>query len=60
MRGNYVSVFLRHTFTVAPGQTATALRLRVDDGCVVWINGTQVARTHMNAGEFAFNAENAA
>ena len=62
MRGNYVSVFLRHAFTVTPEQNTAALRLRlrVDDGCIVWINGAEVARAHMNAGEFAFNAEYAA
>ena len=62
MYANYISVFLRRTFTIAPGQVPgdLRLRLRVDDGCIVWINGTEVARAHMNAGDFAFNATNAA
>lgn len=62
MYGNYICLFLRHTFFLAPGEIpgALRLRLRVDDGCVVWINGTEVARAHLNAGEFAYNAQNAA
>ncbi len=62
MFGNYVSVCLRHAFIVPPGQIpgALRLRLRVDDGCIVWINGLEVARAHMNPGEFAFDAEHAA
>ena len=62
MYGHYVSVFLRHAFTLRSGEIPSALRLRlrVDDGAVVWINGTEVARVHMNAGEFACDAEHAA
>jgi hypothetical protein len=57
MYGNYVSVFLRHAFTVAPGQVpgALRLRLRVDDGCIVWINGLEA--TLMNPGTFSFYRE---
>ena len=62
MYGAYVSVFLRHPFNLAAGQIpgALRLRLRVDDGCIVWVNGVELQRAHMNTGNFAFNAENAA
>ena len=45
MAGAYWSVFLRKTFMVPPGPLPPALllRVRVDDGCAVWINGQWVA-----------------
>ncbi|MBN8458631.1 MAG: lamin tail domain-containing protein, partial [Verrucomicrobia bacterium] len=58
MQNNYWSVYLRKTFTVPANQIPDSLTLRllVDDGCIVWINGTEVARTHMPAGHVAYNA----
>jgi hypothetical protein len=58
MEDNYTSIFLRRVFNVTAGQIPDELRLRVrvDDGCVVWINGTEVARFHVAAGNLAYNA----
>ena len=46
MRLNYSSLFLRNTFTIAPGELPSQLLLNftADDGIVVWINGTEVER----------------
>ena len=61
MPGQYVSVFLRRVFTMPAGRGSSdlSLRLRVADGCIAWINGVEVARAKMNAGAFAFDAQNA-
>ncbi|GAA5481256.1 lamin tail domain-containing protein [Haloferula sargassicola] len=58
MRYGYTTVYLRHTFTVDPQNIPSSLTLRiyVDDGAVVWINGTEVARVHAPAGELAHDA----
>ena len=52
MQGNYTSVYMRRTFVVPPGQKPGALkvRARVDDGCIIWVNGVEVARFHVAAG----------
>jgi len=57
MQNNYSCVFLRHTFTLTAGQIPNQLVLRVyvDDGALVWINGTEVQRINMNTGSPAFN-----
>ena len=61
MRGRYSSLFLRHPFVVT-GKVPSALmlRVRVDDGCIVWLNGREVARFHVRPGLIPFNgvAEN--
>lgn len=51
MLNGYTSVFLRRGFTIPVGQKPSALTIhvRVDDGCIVWINGTEVARFHVNS-----------
>lgn len=58
MRTRYRTVYYRKTFTVSasgiPNQLL--LRLRYDDGVVVWINGTEVARLNAPAGQLAYNA----
>ncbi len=57
MQSNYISLFLRHEFTVAPGSpipTSLLLRAYFDDGCVVYINGREVARFSLDAGEIPF------
>ena len=58
MRGRYRSIFLRHPFVVAVGPlpTSMVLRVRVDDGCVIWLNGREVARLHMAPGPAAFDS----
>jgi hypothetical protein len=58
MLNNYSSIYLRRIFTIPLGQVPGVLKLsvRVDDGCVVWINGTEVARFHVPAtGTLPFN-----
>ncbi|RIK73924.1 MAG: hypothetical protein DCC68_24060, partial [Planctomycetota bacterium] len=59
MQNTYSSVYLRNTFTIASAaDMPQQLRLRVysDDGALVWINGVEVARLRLPAGEIAFNA----
>lgn len=53
MRTNYTCIFLRRTFVVSdPGAVAYLnLSAYVDDGMVVWINGTEVERVNISAGE---------
>ncbi|MBL9170256.1 MAG: lamin tail domain-containing protein [Verrucomicrobiales bacterium] len=50
MLANYISLYLRHPFTIPAGVMPSRLRLRVtiEDGCIVWINGREVTpRLHM-------------
>ncbi len=51
MVGAYSSLYLRRVFTIPAGgrPSALKLRVRVDDGCIVWINGHEVARPHVDA-----------
>ena len=46
MQQNYTNIFLRKTFTIAPGQVPSQLAIRStsDDGFVMWINGVEVER----------------
>ena len=57
MRSNYWSVYLRREFVVDPLEIPQQLRLRlyVDDGAVVWINGQEVERAHVPSGDLAFD-----
>jgi hypothetical protein len=52
MQGNYTTVYLRKTFEITnlADIDSFALSVRVDDGCVIWINGTEVARPHCTDG----------
>jgi hypothetical protein len=56
MNGGYSSLYLRKTFNVPADQIPArlAVRVYVDDGAIVWINGTEVARISVSAGEKAF------
>ncbi len=55
MQGRYSSISLRHAFSIGPNvPAALLLRLRVDDGCVAWINGREVARLHVKPGPVTF------
>ena len=57
MQSNYITAFLRHEFTIAPGSeipTALLLRAYYDDGCVVYINGQEVQRFSLSAGTIPF------
>ena len=58
MRRNYTSVFLRNHFTINPGEISRELMLRytVDDGIIVWINGHEVHRANVAAGDIPASA----
>lgn len=59
MQNSYSSLFLRRVFSIDPGAKPSAIKLkvRVDDGCIVWINGQEVARFHVATGLVpAYNA----
>ncbi|MCF7731958.1 MAG: lamin tail domain-containing protein, partial [Akkermansiaceae bacterium] len=49
----YITTYFRHTFQVADPATVAnlALRLLVDDGAVVYLNGAEVVRQNLPAGE---------
>lgn len=50
MQSNYISLYLRHAFVVPSGPLPTRLHLKVtvEDGCIIWINGREVnPRLHM-------------
>ena len=58
MQNQYASVYLRHKFSVTEGEEIPALlklRVYVDDGCIIWINGKEVARIYISAGEKTYN-----
>ena len=54
-QGNLTTYF-RHSFTVADAGTISSLNLRVkrDDGAVVYLNGQEIFRTGMQAGVIGF------
>jgi VCBS repeat-containing protein len=55
----YSSVYLRNTFSIADAAAMPArlkLRMYVDDGAIVWVNGHEVGRFHISSGEKPFNA----
>jgi len=58
MFNQFTSVYLRHAIIVPSlaslPQSAT-LRVYVDDGCIVWLNGTELNRFHVAAGEIPHN-----
>ncbi|MDB4721077.1 lamin tail domain-containing protein [Verrucomicrobiales bacterium] len=57
MRNSFTSVFLRNEFHIAPEEIPQQLQIRfmLDDGMIIWINGTEILRYNMNAGELAAN-----
>ncbi len=58
MRNNYLSVYLRRTFIVGDQAEFANLILRVDydDGFKAYLNGTEIARANLPAGDIAHNA----
>ncbi len=46
----YITTYFRQQFNATNGFTSLSLRLRRDDGAVVYINGTEVARSNMPSG----------
>ena len=57
MQNSYWSVFLRRTFTLTAGNIPSKLilRVRADDGAVVWINGTPLTPVIRTTGTPVFN-----
>jgi len=55
--GGYSSVYFRKEFTIADLAEVSRLDLSitVDDGAVAWINGIEVGRINVPAGELAYN-----
>jgi hypothetical protein len=53
----YITAYFRKTFKVTNPAAFTKLSIRLirDDGAVVYLNGTQVARSNMPAGTIAYN-----
>jgi hypothetical protein len=49
-QNKYLTTYFRRTFSADHGFASMTLRLRRDDGAVVWINGVEVARTNMRTG----------
>jgi hypothetical protein len=62
MRNNYTTIYLRHFFNVSDAAAIDRLALRafVDDGYIIWINGTEVARFNVTAAAPAFDGVAAA
>jgi hypothetical protein len=56
MQNSYSCIFLRHPFVIGNASQVSSLRLGafVDDGFVAWINGVEVARTNIPAGNPTF------
>lgn len=59
MRNEYWSIYLRHTFEVVDLTVIEGLKIDVyvDDGCIIWINGTEVARPHVTSGDRAYDGD---
>jgi len=53
MRFNFNSIFLRNSFTIAPGEIPSQLLLNytADDGFIIWINGTAIDRFRFDQNE---------
>jgi hypothetical protein len=57
LQGNAASLYARHTFEITePNIIETwKLKLFIDDGCIVWINGREVERWHVSDGYKLYN-----
>lgn len=56
MQGNYTSIYLRQQFTIEGSvPNSLALRLYVDDGAIITINGFEVGRYHASGGIKNYN-----
>jgi len=58
MKNSYYTVYLRKKFEVPNKNLIQSLKLRVriDDGCIIWINGVEVARLYCTAGDKYYNS----
>jgi len=58
-QGAHFTNYFRHSFTVDPAQlaaiTGLSLRLKRDDGAIVYLNGTEIVRENFPGGPVAFN-----
>ena len=57
IRNKFTSLYLRKEFTAQADVPETlVVRVYVDDGCVVWINGEEVARVSVPSGVLRYNS----
>lgn len=59
MQGHYSTLYLRCPFQIRTAEEIPdmlALRLFVDDGCIVWINGVEVGRPGVSRGAKTYDA----
>jgi hypothetical protein len=58
MRYNYSTLYFRKKFEVLDKDNIQSLKLHVyiDDGCIIWINGTEVAHLYCSSGEKYYNS----
>lgn len=60
MQGSYKTLYLRRSFSIANTAalpTSATLRVRCAEGCIVWLNGTELTRYRVPAGAVpAFDA----
>src|SRR5687768_3176841 len=58
MRNGYSTFFARKSFNVPNAAEVARLKMRIfiDDGYIVWINGQEVARYNVNAGEQTYQS----
>lgn len=57
MQGNYTTFYARNTFTVSDSIPNTLkLRLYVDDGIIIYLNGQEVLRPYAGSGTKAYNS----
>ena len=57
MRNNYTTLYLRHEIELGSPDSTSSLRFDAtyDDGFAIWINGHELARVGLPAGELPFN-----
>jgi hypothetical protein len=55
---NYYTVYLRNTFEITDKDQVQELKLHVyvDDGCIIYINGTEVKRMYCGTGDKYYNS----
>ena len=55
-RGDHITYYFRHQFTVEDASSVDKLKLSIvrDDGAVVYLNGTEILRNNMPAGDINF------
>ncbi len=57
MQNSYKTIYLRRSFEVSDPGGIDSLKFDVfvDDGCIIWINGVEVARLHVPDGELPYD-----